>query len=129
MAHTYSNLYDLPTTGLRFFTVYGSWGRPDMALFKFTKAIHSVEKALHGLGCRTYVLDGDNVRHSQSSNLTFSDDGLNENIRRIVEAAKLMMEGWRYYFECIHQSINNKLYLYCNLYNKPNLLNNWFVVN
>jgi UDP-glucuronate 4-epimerase len=39
MAHTYSYLYDLPTTGLRFFTVYGPWGRPDMALFLFTKAI------------------------------------------------------------------------------------------
>lgn len=41
MAHTYSHLYRLPTTGLRFFTVYGPWGRPDMALFKFTKAILS----------------------------------------------------------------------------------------
>ena len=39
MAHTYAHLYSLPTTGLRFFTVYGPWGRPDMALFKFTKAI------------------------------------------------------------------------------------------
>jgi UDP-glucuronate 4-epimerase len=39
MAHTYSSLYSLPTTGLRFFTVYGPWGRPDMALFLFTKAI------------------------------------------------------------------------------------------
>ena len=39
MAHTYSHLYELPTTGLRFFTVYGPWGRPDMALFLFTKAI------------------------------------------------------------------------------------------
>ena len=39
MAHSYSNLFGLPTTGLRFFTVYGPWGRPDMALFKFTKAI------------------------------------------------------------------------------------------
>jgi len=39
MAHTYSHLYGLPATGLRFFTVYGPWGRPDMALFKFTKAI------------------------------------------------------------------------------------------
>jgi UDP-glucuronate 4-epimerase len=39
MAHTYSHLYDLPTTGLRFFTVYGPWGRPDMAYFSFTKAI------------------------------------------------------------------------------------------
>ena len=39
MAHTYASLYDLPCTGLRFFTVYGPWGRPDMALFLFTKAI------------------------------------------------------------------------------------------
>jgi UDP-glucuronate 4-epimerase len=39
MAHTYSHLYGLPTTGLRFFTVYGPWGRPDMALFLFTEAI------------------------------------------------------------------------------------------
>jgi UDP-glucuronate 4-epimerase len=39
MAHTYSHLYRLPTTGLRFFTVYGPWGRPDMALYLFTKAI------------------------------------------------------------------------------------------
>ena len=44
MAHTYSHLYNLPTTGLRFFTVYGPWGRPDMALFKFTKAILDGEK-------------------------------------------------------------------------------------
>ena len=44
MAHTYSHLYDLPTTGLRFFTVYGPWGRPDMALFKFTKAMLAGEK-------------------------------------------------------------------------------------
>ena len=43
MAHTYSHLYQLPTTGLRFFTVYGPWGRPDMALFKFTKAIIAAE--------------------------------------------------------------------------------------
>jgi UDP-glucuronate 4-epimerase len=43
MAHTYSHLYGLPTTGLRFFTVYGPWGRPDMALFLFTKAILSGE--------------------------------------------------------------------------------------
>lgn len=41
MAHTYSHLFGLPTTGLRFFTVYGPWGRPDMALFLFTKAILS----------------------------------------------------------------------------------------
>lgn len=44
MAHTYSHLYDLPTTGLRFFTVYGPWDRPDMALQKFTRAMIAGEK-------------------------------------------------------------------------------------
>ena len=39
MAHVYSHLYDIPMSGFRFFTVYGPWGRPDMALFKFTKSI------------------------------------------------------------------------------------------
>ena len=39
MAHSYSSLFNLPTTGIRFFTVYGPWGRPDMALFKFVKNI------------------------------------------------------------------------------------------
>ena len=54
---------------------------------------HSVEEELHNLGCRTFALDGDNVRHGLSSNLNFSDDDRKENIRRIGEAAKLMMES------------------------------------
>jgi len=54
---------------------------------------HSVEEKLHNLDCRTFVLDGDNVRHGLSSNLSFSDDDRKENIRRIGEAAKLMMES------------------------------------
>ena len=54
---------------------------------------HSVEEKLHNLDCRTFVLDGDNVRHGLSSNLTFSDDDRKENIRRIGEAANLMMEA------------------------------------
>ncbi|MBP7780304.1 MAG: NAD-dependent epimerase [Burkholderiaceae bacterium] len=62
MAHTYSHLYGLPTTGLRFFTVYGPWGRPDMALFLFTKAIlegRSIDVFNHGKMQRdfTYVDD------------------------------------------------------------------------
>jgi len=62
MAHTYSNLYNLPTTGLRFFTVYGPWGRPDMALFKFTRAIleeRPIEVFNHGKHRRdfTYIDD------------------------------------------------------------------------
>jgi len=54
---------------------------------------HAVEEQLHQLGCRTFVLDGDNVRHGLSSNLGFSEDDRRENIRRIGEAAKLMMEA------------------------------------
>jgi UDP-glucuronate 4-epimerase len=62
MAHTYSHLYQLPTTGLRFFTVYGPWDRPDMALYKFTKAILAgkpIQVFNHGHHMRdfTYVDD------------------------------------------------------------------------
>lgn len=62
MAHPYSHLYGLPTTGLRFFTVYGPWGRPDMALFKFTKAMlagQSIDVYNHGEMRRdfTYIDD------------------------------------------------------------------------
>jgi len=54
---------------------------------------HSVEEELYKLNCRTFVLDGDNVRHGLSSNLTFSNNDRKENIRRIGEAAKLMMQA------------------------------------
>jgi len=54
---------------------------------------HSVEEELYKLGCKTFVLDGDNVRHGLSSNLNFSDNDRKENIRRIGEVAKLMMEA------------------------------------
>lgn len=62
MAHTYSHLFGLPTTGLRFFTVYGPWGRPDMALFLFTKAMlegRAIDVFNHGRMIRdfTYVDD------------------------------------------------------------------------
>ena len=62
MAHSYSHLYNLPTTGLRFFTVYGPWGRPDMAIFSFTKAIlegRSIKVFNHGRMRRdfTYIDD------------------------------------------------------------------------
>ena len=62
MAHVYSNLFDLPTTGLRFFTVYGPWGRPDMALFKFTESIlkgRPIQLFNHGQHSRdfTYIDD------------------------------------------------------------------------
>jgi UDP-glucuronate 4-epimerase len=62
MAHSYSHLYALPTTGLRFFTVYGPWGRPDMAYFKFTRAVlagQPIDVYNYGEMCRdfTYIDD------------------------------------------------------------------------
>lgn len=54
---------------------------------------HAVEEQLHQLGCRTFVLDGDNVRHGLSGDLGFSDEDRKENIRRIGEAAKLFLEA------------------------------------
>jgi UDP-glucuronate 4-epimerase len=64
MAHTYSHLFGLPTTGLRFFTVYGPWGRPDMALFLFTKAILSgqpIDIFNHGKMLRDFTFVDDIV--------------------------------------------------------------------
>lgn len=54
---------------------------------------HAVEERLHQLGCRTFVLDGDNVRHGLCGDLGFSDQDRQENIRRIAEVAKLMLEA------------------------------------
>ncbi|WP_416826524.1 nucleotide sugar dehydrogenase [Ectobacillus polymachus] len=72
MAHTYSHLYNLKTTGLRFFTVYGPWGRPDMALFKFTKSI------LEGLEIDVY-------NHGEMKrDFTYIDDII-EGIYRLIK--------------------------------------------
>ena len=81
MAHTYSHLYDLPTTGLRFFTVYGPWGRPDMALFKFTKAI------LEGKTIQVYNY-GNHRR-----DFTYIDDIVEGVIRSLDNVAK-PNENW-----------------------------------
>jgi len=74
MAHTYSHLYKLPTTGLRFFTVYGPWGRPDMAPFLFTKAILSGEKI-------KVFNNGDMLR-----DFTYVED-IAEGVVRVVEGS------------------------------------------
>ncbi len=75
MAHTYSHLYQLPTTGLRFFTVFGPWGRPDMALFLFTKAI---------LECRPIdIFNNGNM----TRDFTFIDDVVESVIRVIDKVA------------------------------------------
>ena len=74
MAHSYSHLYGIPTTGLRFFTVYGPWGRPDMALFLFTKAILASEP-----------LDVYN-RGDMERDFTYIDD-IVEGLSRIIKKA------------------------------------------
>jgi UDP-glucuronate 4-epimerase len=80
MAHTYSNLYNLPTTGLRFFTVYGPFGRPDMALFLFTKNIiegKPIDVFNHGKHRRDFTYIDDivsGVIHTMDSTATPNDD-------------------------------------------------------
>lgn len=81
MAHTYSSLYGIPTTGLRFFTVYGPWGRPDMALFKFTKNI------IEGKPIDVYN-NGDMMR-----DFTFVDD-IVEAISRLVKKKAMPNPEW-----------------------------------
>lgn len=81
MAHTYSNLYNIPTTGLRFFTVYGPWGRPDMALFKFTKNI------IEGKPIDVYN-NGDMLR-----DFTYVDD-IVEAVSRLVEKPAKSNSNW-----------------------------------
>lgn len=81
MAHTYSHLFGLPTTGLRFFTVYGPWGRPDMALFLFTRAI------LEGRPIQVFN-HGDMVR-----DFTYIDD-IVEGIVRVIHHPPVGNPGW-----------------------------------
>ena len=81
MAHTYSYLFKLPTTGLRFFTVYGPWGRPDMALFKFTKAIINNEK----------IDVFNNGNHTRD--FTYIDD-IVEGISRVIDKSSKSNNKW-----------------------------------
>ena len=81
MAHSYSHLFALPTTGLRFFTVYGPWGRPDMALFRFTRAILSGEP-----------IDLYNHGHMQRD-FTYIDD-IVEGVTRVMNAIPTGNVNW-----------------------------------
>ncbi|MBI3147069.1 MAG: NAD-dependent epimerase [Betaproteobacteria bacterium] len=82
MAHTYSSLFGLPTTGLRFFTVYGPWGRPDMALFKFTRSILASEPI-------------DVFNHgNHKRDFTYIDD-IVEGIVRLLALPAMPDKGWQ----------------------------------
>ncbi|OED96321.1 NAD-dependent epimerase [Vibrio breoganii] len=74
MAHSYSHLYDIPTTGLRFFTVYGSWGRPDMAPFIFTKKI----------------LDGDTIDINNNGDMWRDFTHVNDIVEGVVRIADVV---------------------------------------
>ncbi len=81
MAHSYSHLFGIPTTGLRFFTVYGPWGRPDMSLFKFTKAIlagETIQVFNHGKMVRDF---------------TYIDD-IVESVVRVIDKPAVANDGW-----------------------------------
>ena len=80
LAHSYSHLFSLPTTGLRFFTVYGPWGRPDMALFKFTEAI------LNGRAIDVYN-KGELIR-----DFTYIDDVVESVVRLVNKPATAIEE-------------------------------------
>ena len=82
MAHSYAHLYRLPTTGLRFFTVYGPWGRPDMALFKFTRGILAGEPI-------PVFNEGRMIR-----DFTYIDD-IVEGVIRILDRVPSPNEGWK----------------------------------
>ena len=81
MAHSYANLYDLPCTGLRFFTVYGPWGRPDMALFKFTRGILADEAI-------PVFNEGKMIR-----DFTYIDD-IVEGVVRVIDAPAEINPDW-----------------------------------
>ncbi len=81
MSHSYSSLYGLPITGLRFFTVYGPWGRPDMALFKFTESILSEKKI-------------DIYNHGElARDFTYIDD-ISSAIEALIDIIPLANESW-----------------------------------
>lgn len=81
MAHTYAHLFGLPCTGLRFFTVYGPWGRPDMSIFKFTKAIYAGEEI-------DVYNHGDMLR-----DFTYIDDII-EGVARLIELPAMPDPQW-----------------------------------
>lgn len=122
MAHTYSSLYQLPTTGLRFFTVYGPWGRPDMALFKFTKSIlagEPIDVFNYGKHRRDFTYIDDIVEgvirtldHTAQSNPDWNgakpDPGTSRAPWRVYNIGNSQPVELLTYIECIEQAIGKK---------------------
>ncbi|MEM8981984.1 MAG: NAD-dependent epimerase [Pseudomonadota bacterium] len=122
MAHTYSNLYGLPTTGLRFFTVYGPWGRPDMALFLFTKNIAAgkpIDVFNHGKHTRDFTYIDDIVEgvvrtmdHTAKPNLDWDaskpDPGTSRAPYRIYNIGNSSPVELLDYIRCIEDALGRK---------------------
>ncbi len=121
MAHTYSYLFKIPTTGLRFFTVYGPWGRPDMALFKFTKALVENKKiSINNFGNHardfTYISDIINgilsvinkpfVNKDKRSELTPSESIADWRVLNIGRGEKIELMD---FVGCIEQYFNKEI--------------------
>jgi len=108
MAHSYSKLYNIKTIGLRFFTVYGPWGRPDMALFKFTKSIlenRSINVFNNGMHSRsfTYVDDIVNCIHLLTKKINSI-----ENIYNIINIGGNQSIKLMDYINCIEYNLGKK---------------------
>lgn len=122
MAHSYSHLYNLPTTGLRFFTVYGPWGRPDMALFKFTKAIlagEPIDLFNYGKHSRDFTYIDDIIEgivlaldHSASPNLNWNskepDPASSKAPWRIYNIGNSQAVQLRDYINALEINLNKK---------------------
>ncbi len=122
MAHTYSSLYQLPTTGLRFFTVYGPWGRPDMALFKFTKnmlAGEPIDVFNYGKHRRDFTYIDDIVEgvirtldHTAQGNPDWNgakpDPGTSKAPWRVYNIGNSQPVELLTYIQCIEQALGKK---------------------
>jgi len=111
MAHTYSHLYDIPTTGLRFFTVYGPWGRPDMALFLFTKAIiegSSINVFNKGKMSRDFTYIDDIISGIEISLSLPSSKDKQQVPYRIFNIGKGSPETLEDFISCIEKSLDKK---------------------
>lgn len=122
MAHTYAHLYAIPMTGLRFFTVYGPWGRPDMAYFKFTTAIlkgQPIEVYNHGKMQRDFTYIDDIVEgvsrildHTPSANLTWSgktpDPSTSPAPYRLYNIGNNQPVELMYFIQTIEQALGKK---------------------
>jgi len=122
MAHAYSHLYQLPTTGLRFFTVYGPWGRPDMALFKFTKSIieqKPIEVFNYGKHTRDFtyiddIVDGiiKTIKNPANSNVDwnsdFPDPGTSKAPWRIYNIGNNLPVNLMQYINALEKTLGKK---------------------